>query len=205
MTTILWFLVDVLAQGIVIVYPGVFVFWFVMHGKIDRWRKLGRKSYWIAAIGWPVTALPLLYFRREIFLVQWTNSGWLQALGVLALLLSVAVAITATREIPSRTLVGLAELEPQKNKQPLLNRGIYSRTRNPIYFFHWLLVFGAAALSGYAANWIFFALDCVLLPLMIRAEERELLARYGAEFEAYMRRVPRFFPRLIPGQPVRPV
>jgi protein-S-isoprenylcysteine O-methyltransferase Ste14 len=28
---------------------------------------------------------------------------------------------------------------------------------------------------------------------MVRAEERELLARYGEEYAAYMRRVPRFF------------
>jgi protein-S-isoprenylcysteine O-methyltransferase Ste14 len=31
---------------------------------------------------------------------------------------------------------------------------------------------------------------------MIRAEERELLGRYGREFADYMRRVPRFFPNL---------
>jgi protein-S-isoprenylcysteine O-methyltransferase Ste14 len=194
MTTILWFLIDFFAQGIAIVYPGVFVFWFVMHTKIDRWRKLGRKSYWIAGIGWPVTAIPLLYFRTEIFSLRWTDSLVIQGLGVLALIVSLAVAGMASRVIPQRTLIGLAELEPHKGKQPLLTAGIYSRTRNPIYFFHWLLVFSAAALSGYAANWIFFGLDCFILPLMIRAEELELLARYGSEFRLYMKRVPRFFP-----------
>jgi len=52
-----------------------------------------------------------------------------------------------------------------------------------------------AALTGYAANWILFAVDCFIIPLMILAEERELKDRYGAEFADYMRSVPRFFPR----------
>jgi protein-S-isoprenylcysteine O-methyltransferase Ste14 len=90
-------------------------------------------------------------------------------------------------------MVGLAEVK-HENKQPVLDSGIYSRTRNPIYLAHWLWVLSAAALTNYAANWILFALDCAILPLVIRAEERELLARYGKEFAGYMRRVPRFFP-----------
>ena len=187
---------DFVAQGIVIVYPGVFIFWFVMHTKIDRWRKLGKRSFWIAAIGWPVTAIPLLYFRHEIFSVRWMDPGFLWVLGMVLLFLSIVFAIKASKVMPIRTLVGLAELEPHKNKQPLLNSGIYTRTRNPIYFFHWLLIFAAAAITGYAANWIFLALDCMLLPLMIRAEERELLRRYGTQFADYMRRVPRFFPNV---------
>ena len=93
-----------------------------------------------------------------------------------------------------RTMVGFPEIEPQKNKQPILNSGIYSKTRNPLYFGHWLLVFSAAALSNFAANWVLFGLDCVILPLVIRFEERELLTRYGANYAAYMRRVPRFYP-----------
>jgi protein-S-isoprenylcysteine O-methyltransferase Ste14 len=91
--------------------------------------------------------------------------------------------------------VGVPELEPAKNVQPLLRSGIYSRTRNPVYLAHWLIVLGAAAWSGYAANWALFGLDVIFLPLMIRAEEKELIQRYGAEYQPYMRAVPRFFPR----------
>jgi protein-S-isoprenylcysteine O-methyltransferase Ste14 len=143
-----------------------------------------------------MTAGPLAWFRREIFGKTLPASLILQLAGVTALLLGVAIFRQARNRIPTRTMFGLPELEPHKHKQPLLNTGIYSKTRNPIYFAHWLVVFSAAALSGFVANWVFFALDCVLLPLMIRAEERELAGRYGREFAAYMRRVPRFFPKL---------
>ena len=93
-------------------------------------------------------------------------------------------------------MVGLPEVEPQKNRQPVLKSGIYSRTRNPIYLAHLFVVFSTAALTNFAANWIGLAVDCLILPLLIRTEERELLARYGKEFAEYMRRVPRLFPQL---------
>ena len=93
-------------------------------------------------------------------------------------------------------MVGFPELKPKQNPQPILNSGIYSQTRNPLYLAHWLLVLSAAAVTNFAANWALFVLDCLVLPLLIRTEERELLARYGSDYAGYMQRVPRFFPRL---------
>jgi protein-S-isoprenylcysteine O-methyltransferase Ste14 len=120
----------------------------------------------------------------------------LSVIGVIAFLMGIGVLYQASHEISFRTMVGLPELKPQNKRQPLLNAGIYSKTRNPIYFAHWLVVFASAAVSNFAANWILFALEGVFLPLLIRAEERELRARYGDEFMEYMRRVPRFFPHI---------
>jgi len=76
-----------------------------------------------------------------------------------------------------------------------MQTGIYGRTRNPVYLTHWLLVVAAAALSGYAANWILLASEVVLIAILIRVEEKELLERYGSEFASYMQRVPRFIPK----------
>ena len=196
MATILWLLLVIFAQGIVIFYPGVFVFWLIMHSQIDRWRKVGKRAFWIASIGWPLTAGPLLYFRREVFATRWTMPPFAQILGVIAFLFAVALFLATSKHMRLRTLVGVAELEPERVRQPILNSGIYSRSRNPIYLAHWLLIVSAALMTGFVANWAGVIVDCVVLPLMIRFEERELLARYGSEFAAYMRRVPRFFPKL---------
>jgi protein-S-isoprenylcysteine O-methyltransferase Ste14 len=140
-----------------------------------------------------------------MFSVRWTLpepfDRIVPALGVLAFVSALLFIRQASRKISLRTMVGLPEVEPHKRKQPVLISGIYSRTRNPIYFGHWLLVFSAAAVSSFAANWIGFGLDCVILPLLIRSEERELLARYGNDFADYMRRVPRFFPQLATRRP----
>ena len=201
MTTILWLLRALFAQWLVILYPGVFVFWFIVHNNIDRLRPIGPRAYLgVAAVAWLITAGPLLYFRQQVFSIilpmpELASYG-LTALGIVALILACAVLSRAMKQIPLPTMIGLPEIEPQKSKQPVLNMGIYSRTRNPIYFAHWLLVLSAAALTSFLANWILFALDCLILPLLIYAEERELLARYGSVFAEYMRRVPRFFPQL---------
>ncbi len=194
MATILWLGIAFIAQGLVIVYPGVLIFWFIMHTRIDRWRKVGRKAYWIGAIGWPITVIPLWWYRERMF--SWViDPGFLFWVGLFAFFLSMRYFRSASFQIPMRTLVGLPELEPQKIKQPLLQSGIYSRTRNPIYLAHWLLIFAAAAMTGYVASWIFFALDSIVLPFMIYTEQNELRMRYGSEYEEYAGRTPPFFPK----------
>jgi len=117
------------------------------------------------------------------------GAGGLAALG--AFRIGSQAAVTISR----RTLFGLVELEPQRNPQPMIQTGIYSRTRNPSYLTHFLVIFAAAAISGYAANWIFFGIDIVFLMVLLHIEEKELIARYGGEYEDYMRRVPRLVPR----------
>lgn len=207
MPAILWFILvsyiwrpfQPIGLLLVLLYPGVLVFWLVMHAGIKRWRKLGKRAFGIASLGWPMTAIPLVYFRHQIFgppvYVSGQESMLMLLLGTITLFMAIVIAWFAGRAITLRTLVGLPELEPEKNAQALLNTGIYARTRNPVYLVHWLLIFSAAAIVGSPANWSLFLIDCVVLPLMIRTEEHELLERYGDQFSEYMRRVPRFFPK----------
>lgn len=82
-----------------------------------------------------------------------------------------------------------------KNSQ-LITAGPYSLCRNPLYFFSFL---GFAGL-GFATETISLGLGLpavamMLYPAVIAREESELLARFGAQFEAYCASVPRFFPR----------
>ncbi len=183
------------AQSLVILYPGVFVFWFVFHGQIRYWRTMGKRAYWYACIGWPVIGGTLLFFRKSIFRLRWPIPWGIDVIGILAVIAAAVIGSQAAQIISRRTLIGLVELEPERNPQPVMQTGIYSKTRNPVYLTHWLVILAAAALSGYAANWTLLAIDSVLVGLLIRSEEKELIGRYGTEFVVYMQRVPRFFPR----------
>jgi protein-S-isoprenylcysteine O-methyltransferase Ste14 len=79
----------------------------------------------------------------------------------------------------------------------LITTGPYSLSRNPLYFFSLL---GFAGI-GFASET--FTLGSVLIvamligyPAVIRQEEAALRARFGATFDAYCARVPRFLPML---------
>jgi protein-S-isoprenylcysteine O-methyltransferase Ste14 len=194
MTTVLWSFVAFCSQAIVIVYPPVLVFWLVIHLNIKGWRRIGKRAYWTACLAWPAISGPMLYWRTELFSLQWQSPWWMIALGIIALGMAFRIGSEARKSISWRALVGLVELEPQRNPQPLLQSGIYAKTRNPVYAAHWLAIFAFAALTGFAANWLLLAVDSIVLPLMVRAEERELRERYGAEYDEYVRRVRRFAP-----------
>jgi protein-S-isoprenylcysteine O-methyltransferase Ste14 len=77
-------------------------------------------------------------------------------------------------------------IAPEAHK--LITRGLYSRIRNPIYFF------GIVAIAGAGLYLHLYPLDAVLLilvPLQIvraRAEAKVLEERFGDEYRAYRAR-----------------
>src|SRR5262245_6713527 len=166
MATTVPLLLSIFAQWIVIFYPGVLIFWLIVHTHIAHLRTVGPRVYWaVAAAAWLPTAGPLLFLRRNIFAVRFLMpkavAMGLAVIGALAFILAVRLLSKAASQIPIRTMIGLPEIEPGRRKQPVLRSGIYSKTRNPIYLAHWLLVFSAAALTNFAANWTMFAADCI--------------------------------------------
>ena len=79
----------------------------------------------------------------------------------------------------------------------IITTGIYRYTRNPIYIFVWLVIFGESLfftsldLLYYLIFWI------VIFNLLVRfAEEPFLRAQFGEEYDKYCRKVPRWFPKL---------
>lgn len=83
--------------------------------------------------------------------------------------------------------------------EALASTGPYAFTRNPLYFGSAILAAGflVAGRSWLAA--LVVALYFVLFyPPVMRREQQELRARYGAAFDDYAARVPLFWPRLTP-------
>ncbi len=84
--------------------------------------------------------------------------------------------------------------------QTLATSGPYSYTRNPLYLGSAFLAIGLL-IAG--RSWIAAALVVVYFLFfysgVMRTEERELRARYGAEFEVYAARVPLFLPSFAAG------
>lgn len=75
----------------------------------------------------------------------------------------------------------------------LVTGGVFGRTRNPMYVSMALLLLSLAVLEGkwpLLAGPILFVL--YIGRFQIRPEERALTARFGTDYEAYRRRVPRW-------------
>jgi protein-S-isoprenylcysteine O-methyltransferase Ste14 len=125
----------------------------------------------------------------------WATPPWavpvaLRMAGAAIALLAVASAVWAVATLLRRG----TPFDPYQPTTALVSQGPFRLTRNPIY-----LAFGLGVLGmGLAAGWWWSAATAplVLLALdrfVVRAEERYLGGKFGAEYEAYRRAVRRWF------------
>lgn len=82
-------------------------------------------------------------------------------------------------------------------KATLIDTGPYSIVRNPLYFF---TLVGAAGVGAQTSSIVVIALcvaiAAVVFTIVVQKEEQFLLSKFGAPYEEYLRRVPRFIPSL---------
>ncbi len=107
------------------------------------------------------------------------------ALAILALLLGVWGAWSLHRAHTA--------IEPWKPTTALVERGPYRYTRNPLYVALTLLYLAGAFRLG--SLWPFLLLPLSLVTLhfgVVRREERYLAGKFGATYDEYRRRVPRW-------------
>jgi protein-S-isoprenylcysteine O-methyltransferase Ste14 len=87
-----------------------------------------------------------------------------------------------------------------KKDSLIATSGVYSLTRNPLYFGSSLLACGFAIMSGNDIGAILLLLPfAVVYPTVILREEAHLERLFPEQFRKYRARVPRFFPRLTGG------
>ncbi|MFQ5737638.1 MAG: methyltransferase family protein [Acidobacteriota bacterium] len=127
-------------------------------------------------VGFLFTAV-YLYFSRP-------TPVWFYP-GVLLATLGLALRVWAT-----------GHLEKWKG---LATDGPYRWTRNPLYLGSFVMGAGLMiASSRLLLLIVFLVLFVSIYDPVMRREEKEMRQGYGGEFEAYRRRVPRFFPLLVP-------
>lgn len=145
--------------------------------RVQRRRKLA-----IACIALVVLcALPLMqsFARVEMF----THEG-VEIAGVVLILIAIFGRAWCTLYIGGRKARQLTETGP------------YSISRNPLYMFSFIGATGIGAQTGSLLVALLFGVGAlgVFLPVILR-EECALSELFGASFETYKARVPRFGPR----------
>lgn len=82
-----------------------------------------------------------------------------------------------------------------KNRK-LISSGPYSLSRNPLYVFSLIGVFGMSAQTGSVSlGLVVCALSYAVFKLVVGEEEALLRKAFGTDFSDYCRRTPRFVPR----------
>ena len=142
-----------------------------------------------------IPAIILLSARAPIR-VRDTPAGFLGGLLAAA---SLAVVVWLTVQFIREGEGTPAPLAPPGR---LVRRGLYTRLRNPMYLAYVGVVLGEALLIR---SWLIAAYAGVLLAIahayVVGIEEPTLRSRFGADYEAYCRRVPRWWPRLRAPEP----
>jgi protein-S-isoprenylcysteine O-methyltransferase Ste14 len=96
-----------------------------------------------------------------------------------------------------KTLRQAQPTEASSRTEPLVLVGPQRHVRHPLYFAVVVLLFGWWLFLDYTLLLFMAAIFFLWFNLVvIRFEEKELIALYGEEYKNYMKTVPRFFPSL---------
>jgi protein-S-isoprenylcysteine O-methyltransferase Ste14 len=83
----------------------------------------------------------------------------------------------------------------QRDKPGVITESVFSVVRHPVYLSEILLYLGLLMLSVSLAAAVVWIIAVGFLHYISRYEERRLLARFGQEYEQYMKEVPMWIPR----------
>jgi protein-S-isoprenylcysteine O-methyltransferase Ste14 len=132
--------------------------------------------------------------------MPWWLTGWRLADATLARVAGVALVVASTPlflSFLSRFVVeGRGTPAPIAPTEHLVVGGPYRRTRNPGYIAVVGMLLGQALLFGSAAVLAYAGLIALAFHAFVLFYEEPTLRRtFGAEYDAYCRRVPRWLPR----------
>jgi protein-S-isoprenylcysteine O-methyltransferase Ste14 len=156
----------------------------------SRTAAAGSALFFVVAPGVVAGLIPWRLTAWEVLPGPWRVRG----LGLLLLVVSVPVLVGAFVQFARD---GLGTPAPVAPTERLVVRGAYRFVRNPMYLAVVGAIVGQALLLGQLGLLPYAALVAVLMVVFVRFYEEPTLRRqFGAEYEAYRRAVPGWWPRL---------
>ncbi len=186
-----WFV----AVLMVVSLPPAIGAWYIIHPFTRFWRRLGVVASFLVIYSLLISAAVLLWHFSPALIGH--DLGFQPLLLLIAAPAAVAggyVAKQRRKHLNQRILVGVPEIS-NTDKGRLLCEGIYTKTRNPRYLEFLLLCLVYVAFANYSGVWVLYLLVFPAIHLVVLLEERELRDRFGAEYQDYCRRVPRYIPK----------
>jgi steroid 5-alpha reductase family enzyme len=196
----------VLAWIVAGVYATIPAFWIFTHPLIERWRRSGLASYRLLVLCWMCSILLVLWITAHGRVAPLYTAGLVPWVAALACWSMGAIIYSRIPEFGFSRFLGKYEIAVEKNStedkkqasiREMVSTGMHGWVRHPIYLGHLFMMIGWTALAGTIAVYELLALALLTAPLMIRMEERELVARFGDAYRVYQRRVPMIVPRSV--------
>jgi protein-S-isoprenylcysteine O-methyltransferase Ste14 len=146
------------------------------------------------AVGLGGFLIPLLYvFTPLLSFADYSIPRWIGMTGVVVLFMGDWVFWKAHKDL-GRNWSPKLEI---RESHTLVTAGIYQRIRHPMYSSLWLLVLAQAMiLPNYVAGFSGLVPFGTLYFLRVGKEEKMMMETFGSDYEKYMRKTCRLFPKL---------
>jgi protein-S-isoprenylcysteine O-methyltransferase Ste14 len=187
----------ILIAGALIVFPIMIYHRVKAHGtgeKLDRWKEGPFILFTLRPIGIAVLAGLFTYMVNPARMA-WSSMPlpiWLRWTGAGIGVAGGALLVWTLRNLGRN----LTDTVVTRRDHTLVTTGPYRWVRHPFYAAVALIMLSNALI---AANWFLLvggAVIITLLAIRVRIEEAQLLARFGAAYQAYLDRTGRFLPTL---------
>jgi len=186
----------IVAVLLVVAMPPAVTFWLLVHPLASVWRRLAPGLAYTALGVWWTTQIGLLVLVRDTLVGRDLGTRWpLIAGGALLYAGSIWLEVLCRRQLRASAFVGVPEIVRTAYPGRMLHEGVYAVIRHPRYASVVLGTLGIALAVNYLGAYVVLGISLLLLWSVIVLEERELVARFGAEYEAYRRRTPALLPR----------
>src|SRR5678815_506879 len=181
----------------IVIFCWILVFWFLVHVFAPMWRGVGHRTTYVITLAIATAASVLVFrFRSRLLGVDLGTHYLLIALSLVVFGFMAWFERAYWHNISWKVLVGLHELSPKEQvNRSVMRNGLYSVIRHPRYFSGAIGLAGSVLLANYYGTYILALLMLPIGYLLIRVEERELVARFGDDYRRYQTEVPRFIPR----------
>jgi len=151
-------------------------------------------TYCILSIPSLVYMIVIFLMRKKILARDFGTRYLLVGLAIICLIIGIVMSLKRRRHLTFSRLSGIPELSKKQYPGKLLIDGPYARVRNPRYIEAAFFTLGYVLFSNFLVPYIMFILSIPILFLVVILEEKEMIRRFGKEYEEYCRRVPRFIP-----------
>jgi len=120
--------------------------------------------------------------------IEWLEYSWLRLTGIVLLLSSLVWTVIAQAQMGESWRIGI----DQSHRTNLVQSGVFSLSRNPIFLGMMLTLFGLFLVIPNALTLLTLGLGVLLIQIQVRLEEEFLARTHGEEYILYRRRVRRW-------------